>query len=47
VQFVDPKPMKGHALAIFGGLAAIVILVGVAFGAARREVAGPGGEPNA
>jgi hypothetical protein len=37
VQFVDPQKMKNHAIVFFGGLAAVVLLLGVAFGAASRR----------
>jgi hypothetical protein len=40
-QVVDPQTMKNHALVFFGGLAAIVILLGIAFGALSRRNAPP------
>jgi hypothetical protein len=40
-QFVNQDAMKNHALVFFGGLAAIVLLLGVAFGAASRKTPPP------
>lgn len=38
---VDPQTMKNHAIVFFGGLAAIVLLLGIAFGAASRKTPPP------
>jgi hypothetical protein len=43
-HLVDPQAMKNHALVFFGGLAAIVLLVGIAFGAASRRNVPPSAE---
>jgi hypothetical protein len=34
---VSPQTMKNHALVFFGGLAGVVLLLGIAFGAASRR----------
>jgi hypothetical protein len=33
----NPETMRNHALVFFGGLAAVVLLLGIAFGAASRS----------
>jgi hypothetical protein len=41
---VDPHAMKNHAIVFFGGLAAVILLLGVAFGAASGRSARPSPE---
>jgi hypothetical protein len=43
-HWVDPQKMKNHALVFFGGLAAVVLLLGIALGAASRRNVPPSAE---